>query len=376
VEHRLENILEFLDEILVFENGQIIQRGKPQSILNDSLIYDKGIDLSPILLWYKQLKDQKIWAKNIPINFDDQVQGVINEFQKCFNPLSKSLSESKISVETDPVIVLDQISFSYASKYAKNHAVNDVSLAIQRGEIVGILGPNGAGKSTLVKSLTNLRHPQSGHIFLNNRETTNLPTYELAQNVGVMFQNPDHQLFASSVEEEILFSLKSLHLPQDQLKLRIEDILSTLSITEFRNKSPFLISGGQKKRVGLATILCRDPGILVFDEPTIGQDAHQKEILKRLIVTLQKQGKTILIITHDMDFIVSIASRLIVMKQGGIFADASPSDIFRDINLLKMCSLCQPRTIALIQAVRNKITWIPQEILSIPQLQEVWTKCR
>lgn len=376
VEHRLENILEYLDEILIFEKGQIIQRGSPQVILNQPLIYEKGIDLSPILLWFKQLQNQKIWTHDIPLDLSAQISGIISLFQKCSRTSPQLQNQTQIVFGINPIITMDHISFSYTSKYTENHALKDVSLSIMPGDVIGILGPNGAGKSTLVKSLTNLRHPQSGHIFIKNRETTDLPTYELAQEVGVMFQNPDHQLFASNVEEELRFSLKNLHLSADQEKQRIDNILNTLSITEFRNKSPFLISGGQKKRVGLATILCRDPEILVFDEPTIGQDAHQKEVLKNLINTFKLKGKTILIITHDMDFIVSIATRLILMRGGQIFADAKPAEIFQDQQALKHCALCLPRTVALINAVRQIIPWIPQDILSISQLQEVWQQCR
>ncbi|MHA1754602.1 MAG: energy-coupling factor ABC transporter ATP-binding protein, partial [Candidatus Odinarchaeia archaeon] len=199
-------------------------------------------------------------------------------------------------------------------------ALRNISLKIDDGEIIAIMGPNGAGKTTLVKHLNGLLQPTEGVVLVNGLNTKTHSIAELSRIVGLVFQNADHQLFSESVEKEIEFTLKNLGF-ENELKNRLNKTLEKFDLLKYKDKSPFSLSGGERKRVALASILCADPDIIVLDEPTTGQDAIQKRNLIKLIEELKSENKTIIIVTHDVEFVVDLNPRLIVLSEGQIIAD-------------------------------------------------------
>src|SRR3972149_4256198 len=179
------------------------------------------------------------------------------------------------------MIVVENICFKYPSGV---EALKGVSLTIKDGEFVAIMGQNGAGKTTLVKHFNGLLKPSSGTIRVDGVETTKTTIATLSKTVGFVFQNPDHQLFSETVEEEVAFALKNFGFEPETIQKQITWALNLLSLTEYQKTSPFMLSGGERKRVALASVLAWDPQILILDEPTIGQDHEQKEKLRQFIV--------------------------------------------------------------------------------------------
>jgi energy-coupling factor transport system ATP-binding protein len=235
-------------------------------------------------------------------------------------------------------------------------ALDHVSLRIESGETVAIVGENGAGKTTLVKHITGLLRPSSGSVLVDGEDTKERSTAELSRKVGIAFQNPDHQLFSESVEEEVAFGMRNFGFSEDIVKQRVEWSLRFFGLEQYRSSSPLILSGGEKKRLTLACILSWDPQVVVLDEPTVGQDSIQKEKLAEIIRMLRSTGKTVVLVSHDIEFLWPIQPRVVVMAKGKVVADGPAGVVFADAEVLFEARVTQPQLVAfhkLLKAKRN-----------------------
>ncbi|MCW4004356.1 MAG: energy-coupling factor ABC transporter ATP-binding protein [Candidatus Bathyarchaeota archaeon] len=269
------------------------------------------------------------------------------------------------------MIVVEDVHFSYPSKV---EALKGVSLTINDGDFAAIMGQNGAGKSTLVKHFNGLLKPTSGSVRVDGVETTKSSVAALSRNVGFVFQNPDNQLFSETVEEEIAFALKNFGMDPEVIEKRVTWALKLLSLEQYRKTSPFLLSGGERKRVALASVLAWDPQMLILDEPTIGQDHEQKEKLRQFILQMQTQKKTVVIVTHDVEFVAECNPRVVLMKEGKIVADGAGKDILTDPALLEMSSVVLPQ----IAQIFTKLSPLgfPKDIIDIYEAKETILKAK
>ena len=258
------------------------------------------------------------------------------------------------------MLAVDNVHFNYSSNI---EALKGVSLAVEDGEFVAIMGQNGAGKTTLVKHFNGLLKPASGRVLVDGVETTKTSVAALAKTVGFVFQNPDHQLFSETVDEEIAFALKNFGYAPDVIQKRIEWAVNLLGIAQYRKTSPFMLSGGERKRVALASVLAWDPKMLILDEPTIGQDHLQKENLRQFIMQLQSQGKTIVIVTHDVEFVAECNPRVVLMREGKIAADGEGKEILTNPQVLEESSIVLPQ-IAQIFSMLNASD-LPKNVIDI-----------
>ncbi len=238
------------------------------------------------------------------------------------------------------MIEINDIHFSYPNSV---EALKGISLKINNGEFIAIMGQNGAGKTTFIKHFNGLLKPASGTVKVDGVETTKTSVAALARNVGFVFQNPDHQLFSETVEEEIAFALKNFGFDKETIEKRITWALNLLSLTQYRKTSPFLLSGGERKRVALASVLAWNPDTLILDEPTIGQDHDQKEKLLQFILQLQTQKKTVVMVTHDVEFVAECNPRVLLMRNGKLVADGIARKILTDQQLLAESSIVLPQ---------------------------------
>ncbi len=269
------------------------------------------------------------------------------------------------------MIEAENVRYSYPNKV---EALKGVSITIQDGEFVAIMGQNGAGKSTLVKHFNGLLKPARGTVRVNGAETTKCSVAALSRNVGFVFQNPDHQLFSETVEEEIGFALKNFGFKTEIIEERITWALNLLSLTEYRKTSPFLLSGGERKRVALASVLAWDPQTLILDEPTIGQDHEQKEKLRQFILQLQTQKKTVVTVTHDVEFVAECNPRVVLMKEGKIMADGEGKKILTDPALLEMSSIVLPQIAQVFAKI--SILGLPKDIIDLYEAKDILMKTR
>jgi energy-coupling factor transport system ATP-binding protein len=238
------------------------------------------------------------------------------------------------------VIKVEEVSFTYSNDV---EALKGISLTIEDGQFVAIMGQNGAGKTTLVKHVNGLLKPTKGHVFVDGVDTAKVSVATLSRNVGFVFQNPDHQLFSETVEQEISFALKNFGFAEDVIEKRITWALKLLDLADYRKTSPFMLSGGERKRVALASVLAWDPKMLILDEPTIGQDYEQKERLRQFILQMRTQGKTIIVVTHDVEFVAECNPRVVLMRAGKIIGDGEARKILTDQETLTRASIVPPQ---------------------------------
>jgi len=269
------------------------------------------------------------------------------------------------------MIEAQNVHFSYANKV---EALKGVSLTIKDGEFLAIMGQNGAGKSTLVKQFNGLLKPTTGKVLVDGVETTKTSVASLARNVGFVFQNPDHQLFSETVEDEIGFALKNFGFEHKVIEERVTWALNLLSLTQYRKTSPFLLSGGERKRVALASVLAWDPKTLILDEPTIGQDHEQKEILRQFILQMQTQNKTVVIVTHDVEFVAECNPRVVLMKDGNIVAEGVGKDILTNPTVLAESSIVLPQIAQIFMKLAP--LGFPKNIIDIYEAKDIILKAK
>jgi len=233
-------------------------------------------------------------------------------------------------------------------------ALDGVSLRIGSGEKVAIVGENGAGKTTLVKHVTGLLKPATGNVLVDGTDTRETSTAQLSRKVGVAFQNPDHQLFSESVEEEMSFALRNFGFPPALVEQRVKWGLELFGLEEYRKSSPLVLSGGEKKRLTLACILAWDPEVVILDEPTVGQDSIQKEKLVGTIGMLTSSGKTVVVVSHDIEFLWPMQPRVVVMKAGRVLGDGPAADLMQDRGLLDPARVAQPQLVEFYQRLTQR----------------------
>ncbi len=233
-------------------------------------------------------------------------------------------------------------------------ALDGVTLGIRGGETVAIVGENGAGKTTLVKHATGLLKPTSGTVTVDGVDTRDTSTAALSRKIGVAFQNPDHQLFSESVEEEVAFALRNFGFSRELVEGRVSWGLELFGLAEYRRSSPLILSGGEKKRLTLACILAWDPAVVILDEPTVGQDALQKEKLGETIRMLSSTGKTVVVVSHDIEFLWPLQPRVVVMKAGRVVADGPAKSVMMMGQALDSARVAEPHLVTLYRALAQR----------------------
>jgi len=251
-------------------------------------------------------------------------------------------------------------------------ALRGISLTISDGDFIVIMGPNGAGKTTFVKTLNGLIKPTRGRVLVDGVDTRKATVAELARKVGLVFQNPDHQLFCATVEEEIAFALRNFGFPEDEIRERVEWALRTCGLEEYRDISPLALSGGEKKRVALASVLVWDPKYLVLDEPTLGQDYAQKEKLRELIRGLLGE-RTVIMVTHDIEFVVDFKPRprVILMVGGRVLADGAAEEVLTDPELLSRACLVRPQVPEVLHNLRLRGFEVRTDVLDLLEAKDI-----
>lgn len=265
-------------------------------------------------------------------------------------------------------IEIKNVSFSYDEESQENRTVLDnVSLSVERGEFVAILGRNGSGKSTLAKLMNMILVPSSGEIYIDGINITEDTSDELLlkvrKKVGMVFQNPDNQIFATIVEEDVAFGPENLGIESSEIRRRVDEALATVDMSEYARHAPHKLSGGQKQRIAIAGVLAMDPECIIFDESTSMLDPHGRAEISAVMQKLNKeQGKTIIHITHNMDE-AELADRIIVLDEVGIRLEGSPKEVFSDIKTITELGLEAPQATELCARLAEKGFDIPLGII-------------
>ena len=258
------------------------------------------------------------------------------------------------------LLKLEHIYFQYEDRYI---ALNDVSAVFNAGERIAVLGNNGAGKSTFFLCCNGVLQPQKGGVFLNGQEVTHNKkgVNQLRQTVGLVFQDPDSQIIAGTVEGEVSFGPINLGLDEKEVRHRVEQSMGQMNLTDYEGRAPQYLSGGEKKRVSIADILAMQPEVILLDEPTASLDPENVILLEETLEALSKEGITLVVSTHDVDFAYRFAKRAIVFSQGKIIADTDIEEVFGADEILSQAGLKKPLVYAAAEHLEKRFPDIIME---------------
>lgn len=248
----------------------------------------------------------------------------------------------------DCVLQADDLCFTYDGRTL---ALDGASLTVHKEERIAVLGCNGAGKSTFFLCLNGVLKPEKGTVVLNGKTIGKRELGLLREHVGIVFQNPDDQIIASTVSAEVSFGPMNLRLPIDEVRQRVDKALAYMELEEYRFRPPHYLSGGEKRRVSIADILAMCSEIILFDEPSTSLDPAGVDMLESVLHRLSNEGKTLLISTHDMDFAFRWATRAVVFSEGKIIADNTPLKVFQDEEILRCARLKQPAMLSVFRTL-------------------------
>ena len=279
-----------------------------------------------------------------------------------------------------PIIQTENLSFFYASGDDSLQGLvdepcvvlNELNLEIDKGTFVAVIGHNGSGKSTLAKHFNAILLPQGGRVLVAGMNTADERLIiEIRRRIGMVFQNPDNQIVATVVEEDVAFAPENLGYPPDEIRRRVDEALKIVGMYEFRNHAPHRLSGGQKQRVAIAGALAMEPECIVFDEPTAMLDPVGRESILRVLRDLRdNRGVTVVLITHHMDEVID-ADRVIVLSDGEVLLDGPPREVFQNVDVLKQTGLGVPETTALLYGLRDDGFDVSLDALSVDECADV-----
>ncbi len=250
-----------------------------------------------------------------------------------------------------PIITVKDLRFSYEGGA---EALRGVNLNVSSGEYLAVVGGNGSGKTTLAKHMNGLLKPSSGTVFVGGADTRRTSVAALARVVGYVFQNPDHQIFCTSVDEEIRFGPHNMGFEAETESALVDRSFKLMGVESIRAASPVSLSLGDRRKVTIASVLATSPKVLVLDEPTTGLDSVETSQLMRTLEDLHSEGLTIILITHEMKLVSQHVDRVVVMSDGEVAADASPEVVFSDPETLQRCRLIAPPITVLAQRLRSR----------------------
>jgi len=405
IEHRLDRAVQHVDRVIVLDKGAIIADGAPQSILSQRKVSVSGVGIPPIIKLVQGLRDKGISIDNTPLTVKEGRAALAEVFQqrKVISPLAnynknsmfsnstchsevekqpKNLAQDKLREDhTDPSLSLRvtakrphernyaqplvEVKGLYHIYPGEFVALRNINLKIHEGEFVAIMGRNASGKTTLVKHFDGLLRPTKGEVIINGINTKETTIAELARKVGYVFQNPNDHLFADSVEQEIAFTLKNLGFKTEEMEPMIDRVLERFSLRSYRHRYPCSLSGGEKQRVALASILVVQPKIIILDEPTRGMEYRLKIELMRFLDEYRKDGRVVILVTQDVETAAEFGDRVILLSEGRIVVDGAKREV------LSQALLFSPQINRLAQSLSHY--GVPCDVLTADEVVEMVT---
>ena len=329
IEHRLEDVLyRPVDRILLVNKGELLFNGRPDELLSSTLLLENGIRDPLYLTVLRQLGFDTTRAQNLSQLDALDLSGL---------DIPDSVLRDKTETSTDSILKVEGLSVSYGDNPA---VIEDMSFSLKKGERLAIVGKNGAGKSTLAKALCGFV-PSQGKLIYKGRDISQDSIAERSERIGFVLQNPNQMISQTMIFDEVALGLRLRGIEETEVEERVHEVLKTCGLYSFRKWPISALSFGQKKRVTIASILVLKPEIIILDEPTAGQDYKTYTDIMNFLDSLQKQGHTIVMITHDMQLMLEYSDRCIVVLEGKIIADDNPVTILNQKDLLESANLKQ-----------------------------------
>ncbi|WP_088186797.1 energy-coupling factor transporter ATPase [Desulfosporosinus sp. FKA] len=385
-EHSSEEVINRADEIIVLNQGQLVWRGEPSQLFrNIPLLQQYGIKPLPVsLVGWNLYEKGWIAFDEIPLDLPSAAR-LLEKLLSSPKQFADSVKQFSIQPKQQAwkdhqfaeakAVEIKDLFYQYQ---AGKPILQGINLTIDSGEFVALIGQNGAGKTTLAKHLNGLLKPTSGEVRVHGMSTQKYDTAHLARTIGYVFQNPDHQIFSTTVEKEIEYGLKNNGLTTAQIKEQINQVLKETGLERYRHIHPFTLGKGERQMIAVASILVLKPRILIVDEPTTGADYSGVQAMMRLINQLHQGGTTIIMVSHDMDLVAQYAQRVIVLKEGSVLLDGHPRAVFAQEKLLADAAIIPPQLCRLSACLSDvgfsETLLYPEEFTALFERGEM-TKC-
>ncbi|WP_376795445.1 ABC transporter ATP-binding protein [Thermogemmatispora sp.] len=375
IEHRLDELMDLVERMVVLgKRGEVVADGEPRELLRSQLgtLEELGVWVPQVARLAHALQQQGWSLEPFPLTLAEaeavlkkrlpgpshQVQSVasLQETERQPDPPSGGPEHP----QREPAIEVRSLSYQSGGR----QVLRDIRLAIPRGAFLALVGSNGAGKTTLAQHLVGILQPPRDCIRLLGRDITTIPARELTRHVGYVFQNPEHQFITEAVEDEVAYGLRVMGLPAPEVEARTRPLLERFGLLPLARANPFTLSHGEKRRLSVATMLAMGQEILILDEPTFGQDEYNATALLELLWQLHSEGRTVVVITHDMSLVATYAQYVAVMKNGRLLFYGTPAALFAREELVAEARLALP---PLAQLAR-RLGW--SDLLTLEELRE------
>jgi energy-coupling factor transport system ATP-binding protein len=368
ITHNMEEAL-LADQVYVMAEGRIVLTGTPQAVFDQvDLIKQEGLDV-PVHTEIAHAVAGLLQTQLLPMeasSWDGAVQAVLRilaaarQRVSCSNwrPQLPDLAHVSLPADAPLVVAVNNLSFTYdPGTPLASPALRQVSFNVRRGELLGIIGHSGSGKSTLIQHLNGLLRGQKGQVSVLGMDcATGSDIRKIRQRVGLLFQYPEHQLFEETVFQDIAFGPKRMGLDMNEIEPRVLKAAKIVGLNqEELERSPFELSGGQKRRAAIAGILAMEPEILILDEPAAGLDPAGRDEILGYADRLRAMGVTVILVSHSMEDIARLADRVLVLRQGAVQAFGEPAEVFADEHKLADTGLSLPRTTAFLREIHRHL---------------------
>lgn len=343
VSHAAEELAECADRVALLSDGHLVKVGSSSAVYGDvEALLAQKVRPPQVATTFHLLRKAGAPIAALPTRMSEASAQLSS---LPLRPVSTPpLPPQPTRTSAPPLITAENIHHTYPDGTA---ALKGVSLSIRQGEYVVIVGQNGAGKSTLVRLFMKLLSPKSGHLHVQDQDLATLSVSDLARRIGYVAQNPDHQIFSASVEEEVGFALRHLGHPPDEIEQRTSESLRAMGLEAVRKVHPLSLPKGDRARVVIAAVLAMQPEAVIFDEPTTGQDYHGARCILDLTQQLHRAGKTVVVVTHHLYLMPDYAERVLVMGSGTVLLDAPIRQAFHSVDLLRRTFLSPPQAVQL-----------------------------
>jgi energy-coupling factor transport system ATP-binding protein len=338
VEHEIDPVMS-ADQLVLMRHGEIVARGRPDQLARDPAIFLRcGVRPHDLALLATRLD-----LDDLPLDLDGAIERL-----RARGVAGAAAAVPDAGARGRPILEVERLTCSYGATIP---VLEGVQLRIGAGEFIALIGQNGSGKTTLAKHLNGLLRPEGGTVRLDGVDLATLPLERVAPEVGYVFQNPDHQLFAATVGDEVAFGPRNFGLAGAELEQRVRDTLAAVDLLALRDEDPFLLNKGERQRLAVATVLALAPRVLILDEPTTGLDYPQQRRMLELLARLRAAGTTVVVITHSPWVVVEYAERALLMGEGRLLFDGPLATVLGDEGLLAAAAFEPPPIARLARAL-------------------------
>ena len=348
-EHKSDEVAKFADKVILLDEGKVVAEGNPRDLFYDVELFEKlSVKIPQVCELTYELNKRGKNIKERPITLDEATATFTKYLEKVGKKLELKEYEERNESKRSNEIVLETKNLWHVYP-GDVIALKNVNFTAYKGDFIALIGQNGAGKTTLVKHFLNLLKPTKGEVLLAGDDVTKMKIFDISRHIGLILQNPDHQLFSESVYKEVEFGPKNLDLPKDEIEKRVKFALESVGLWKLREAHPFALSWGDRQKLAVSAVLAMRPEVLIFDEPTTGMDWWGRHQILDLAKSLNDKGHTIIMITHDMELVAEYAKWIVVMGLGEILLQGPTYEVFKNTEVLTKTYLSPPQITQLAQ---------------------------